>query len=198
MPIGLKTTDDEQGDLSAIRPDARLQSDRRQDPARRGPEGRRNLARDPPAVPGCGPTPRGTQNHRDRSSGYPILDVDDAEGWGRLNLFAAADGYGAFDGDVTGGNGRQLWRLSSNGQLAQRYLRSRQVDQARHRHTQAAGSQSLPRRHGNPGRRVGGRFRDGPGARRCLRQRRHLGQQQLPPRSTSMATTPSSPVPHWN
>ncbi len=31
-------------------------------------------------------------------SGYPILD--DAEGWGRLNLFAAADGYGAFNGDV--------------------------------------------------------------------------------------------------
>ncbi len=32
-------------------------------------------------------------------SGYPVLD--DAEGWGRLNLFAAADGYGAFNGDVT-------------------------------------------------------------------------------------------------
>jgi len=31
-------------------------------------------------------------------SGYPLLD--DAEGWGRLNLFAAADGYGAFGGDV--------------------------------------------------------------------------------------------------
>ncbi|SFE70877.1 autotransporter-associated beta strand repeat-containing protein [Paenibacillus algorifonticola] len=33
------------------------------------------------------------------SSGYPVLD--DPEGWGRLNLFAAADGYGAFDSDVT-------------------------------------------------------------------------------------------------
>jgi len=32
------------------------------------------------------------------SSGYPV--ADDAEGWGRLNLFAAADGYGAFNGDV--------------------------------------------------------------------------------------------------
>lgn len=31
-------------------------------------------------------------------SGYPLLD--DAEGWGRLNLFAAADGYGAFNGSV--------------------------------------------------------------------------------------------------
>jgi autotransporter-associated beta strand protein len=31
-------------------------------------------------------------------SGFPVLD--DAEGWGRLNLFAAADGYGAFHGDV--------------------------------------------------------------------------------------------------
>ncbi|MEM1505547.1 phosphatase PAP2 family protein [Domibacillus sp. 8LH] len=32
-------------------------------------------------------------------SGYPVLD--DAEGWGRLNLFAAADGYGAFIHNVT-------------------------------------------------------------------------------------------------
>ena len=32
-------------------------------------------------------------------SGYPILD--DSEGWGRINLVAAADGYGAFDGDVS-------------------------------------------------------------------------------------------------
>lgn len=32
-------------------------------------------------------------------SGYPLLD--DTEGWGRLNLVAAADGYGAFNGDVT-------------------------------------------------------------------------------------------------
>jgi autotransporter-associated beta strand protein len=32
-------------------------------------------------------------------SGYPVLD--DTEGWGRLNLVAAADGYGAFNADVT-------------------------------------------------------------------------------------------------
>jgi len=32
-------------------------------------------------------------------SGYPAMD--DAEGWGRLNLFAAADGYGSFNGDVS-------------------------------------------------------------------------------------------------
>lgn len=32
-------------------------------------------------------------------SGYPVLD--DPEGWGRLNLFAAADGYGAFNSNVT-------------------------------------------------------------------------------------------------
>ncbi|TRL41946.1 acid phosphatase [Rhizobium straminoryzae] len=31
-------------------------------------------------------------------SGFPIMS--DAEGWGRLNLFAAADGYASFDGDV--------------------------------------------------------------------------------------------------
>lgn len=33
------------------------------------------------------------------ASGYPLMD--DAEGWGRLNLFAAADGYGNFNGDVS-------------------------------------------------------------------------------------------------
>ncbi|AOZ90877.1 acid phosphatase [Paenibacillus crassostreae] len=32
-------------------------------------------------------------------SGYPVLD--DAEGWGRLNLYAAADGYGALVDNVT-------------------------------------------------------------------------------------------------
>ena len=32
-------------------------------------------------------------------AGYPV--IDGPELWGRLNLFAAADGYGAFDGDVT-------------------------------------------------------------------------------------------------
>ncbi|WP_432460651.1 MULTISPECIES: phosphatase PAP2 family protein [unclassified Agarivorans] len=31
-------------------------------------------------------------------SGYPMLDK--TNGWGRINLVAAADGYGAFDGDV--------------------------------------------------------------------------------------------------
>jgi autotransporter-associated beta strand protein len=31
-------------------------------------------------------------------AGYPLLDGP--EQWGRLNLFAAADGYGSFDGDV--------------------------------------------------------------------------------------------------
>jgi autotransporter-associated beta strand protein len=31
-------------------------------------------------------------------AGYPLLD--DGEGWGRLDLFTAADGYAAFDGDV--------------------------------------------------------------------------------------------------
>jgi autotransporter-associated beta strand protein len=31
-------------------------------------------------------------------SGYPLLD--DSNGWGRINLVAAADGFGAFDGDV--------------------------------------------------------------------------------------------------
>lgn len=50
------------------------------------------------------------------ASGYPIMD--DPEGWGRLNLFAAADGYGRFDGDVTvtmnasldGFNAKDSWR----------------------------------------------------------------------------------------
>lgn len=49
-------------------------------------------------------------------SGYPVMN--DAEGWGRLNLFAAADGYGAFNGNVIvamdaskgGLNAADLWR----------------------------------------------------------------------------------------
>ena len=58
-------------------------------------------------------------------SGYPILD--DAEGWGRLNLVAAADGYGALSGDVRvtmdaskgGFNALDRWRndISGTGQL---------------------------------------------------------------------------------
>ncbi|MDP5238012.1 phosphatase PAP2 family protein [Uliginosibacterium sp. 31-16] len=49
-------------------------------------------------------------------SGYPL--ANDEEGWGRLNLFAAADGYGAFNGDVAvsmdaslgGFNARDSWK----------------------------------------------------------------------------------------
>ncbi|OOM79144.1 phosphatase PAP2 family protein [Clostridium sp. BL-8] len=58
-------------------------------------------------------------------SGYPLLD--DAEGWGRLNLFAAADGYGAFNSAVTvnmdaskgGFNASDNWRndISGSGSL---------------------------------------------------------------------------------
>ncbi len=55
------------------------------------------------------------------ASGYPVLD--DAEGWGRLNLFGAADGYGAFNGDVTvsmdasngGFNALDSWRNDISG-----------------------------------------------------------------------------------
>lgn len=54
-------------------------------------------------------------------SGYPLLD--DPEGWGRLNLFAAADGYGAFIEDVTvnmsaGASGfaaKDVWRNDITG-----------------------------------------------------------------------------------
>ncbi|GJG98155.1 phosphatase PAP2 family protein [Cupriavidus pauculus] len=50
------------------------------------------------------------------ASGYPVMD--DAEGWGRLNLFAAGDGYGAFNGNVVvsmdaskgGFNASDIWR----------------------------------------------------------------------------------------
>lgn len=49
-------------------------------------------------------------------SGFPL--ANDSEGWGRLNLFAAADGFGAFNGDVTvtmnaaqgGFHARDVWR----------------------------------------------------------------------------------------
>ena len=55
------------------------------------------------------------------ASGYPVLD--DAEGWGRLNLFAAADGYAAFSGNVVlnmdaskgGFNASDRWRNDIGG-----------------------------------------------------------------------------------
>lgn len=54
-------------------------------------------------------------------SGYPVLD--DAEGWGRLNLFSAADGYGAFTNNVAvnmdaskgGFNALDRWRNNISG-----------------------------------------------------------------------------------
>ncbi|WP_366514419.1 S-layer homology domain-containing protein [Paenibacillus sp.] len=59
------------------------------------------------------------------ASGYPALD--DPEGWGRLNLFAAADGYGAFNHDVKitmdaakgGFHAQDIWRndISGTGKL---------------------------------------------------------------------------------
>ncbi|RCS21790.1 autotransporter domain-containing protein [Phyllobacterium salinisoli] len=58
-------------------------------------------------------------------SGYPVMD--DPEGYGRLNLFAAVDGYGAFREDVTvnmdksldGFNAFDAWRndISGSGKL---------------------------------------------------------------------------------
>lgn len=58
-------------------------------------------------------------------SGYPVLD--DAEGWGRLNLFAASNGYGSFETDVIvkmdaskgGFNAFDTWRndISGKGKL---------------------------------------------------------------------------------
>jgi autotransporter-associated beta strand protein len=55
------------------------------------------------------------------ASGYPVLD--DAEGWGRLNLFVAADDYGAFNGNVIvsmdatqgGFNAADTWRNAISG-----------------------------------------------------------------------------------
>ena len=54
-------------------------------------------------------------------AGYPVLD--DPEGWGRLNLFAAADGYAAFTGNVVvnmdaskgGGYAADRWRNDIGG-----------------------------------------------------------------------------------
>ncbi|WP_322047635.1 acid phosphatase [Paraburkholderia sp. J67] len=60
------------------------------------------------------------------ASGYPVMD--DAEGWGRLNMFAAADGYGIFNGNVSvsmdatkgGFNAADTWRndISGAGKLS--------------------------------------------------------------------------------
>lgn len=55
------------------------------------------------------------------ASGYPVMD--DPEGWGRLNLFSAADGYGAFTGNVVlvmdaakgGFNAADRWRNDIGG-----------------------------------------------------------------------------------
>lgn len=55
------------------------------------------------------------------ASGYPI--ISDPEGWGRLDLFRAADGYGAFNGDVTlvmdaskgGFNAADTWKNAISG-----------------------------------------------------------------------------------
>ncbi|TCU14361.1 acid phosphatase [Rhizobium sullae] len=62
------------------------------------------------------------------ASGYPLLD--DAEGYGRLNFFAAADGYGAFEDEVTvtmdaakgGFNELDTWRndIQGTGRLVKR------------------------------------------------------------------------------
>jgi autotransporter-associated beta strand protein len=59
-------------------------------------------------------------------SGYPL--GNDGEGWGRLNLFAAADGYGSFNGDVSvtmdaslgGFHARDSWRndIAGKGKLS--------------------------------------------------------------------------------
>ncbi|MDD7962021.1 phosphatase PAP2 family protein [Microbacterium thalli] len=55
------------------------------------------------------------------ASGHAVLD--DAEGWGRLNLFEASNGYGAFDTDVTvtmdaaagGASAADTWRNDIDG-----------------------------------------------------------------------------------
>lgn len=62
------------------------------------------------------------------ASVYPVLN--DPEGWGRLNLFAAADGFGAFPNDVTvtmdaakgGFNSKDTWRnpISGKGGLTKK------------------------------------------------------------------------------
>lgn len=59
------------------------------------------------------------------ASGYPVMD--DSEGWGRLNMFAAGDGYGVFNGNVSvsmdatkgGFNAADTWRndISGTGKL---------------------------------------------------------------------------------
>lgn len=59
------------------------------------------------------------------ASGYPVMD--DPEGWGRMNLFSAADGYAAFTGNVVlsmdaaqgGFNASDRWRndIAGTGKL---------------------------------------------------------------------------------
>ena len=73
--------------------------------------------------------------------------LDDGSGWARLNLFAAAGGYGAFNSQVTRDDERRLGRLQRHRLVEQQHQRPGRPHQARHRHPGAGRQQHLHRRH---------------------------------------------------
>lgn len=103
-------------------------------------------------------------------SGYVLLDG--FEQWGRLNLFAAADGYGGFDRDVTvaldaaaGGFGAaDSWRndIDGDGGLTKKGSGSLHSDRP----------QQVHRRNRGEGRHAGRRLVPRAGPRRCAGVRR--------------------------
>ncbi len=86
-------------------------------------------------------------------SGYVLLDG--FEQWGRLNLFAAADGYGSFESDVDRHAQRGGPRLQCGRCLAQRHRRPGQADEDRHRQAHADRPEHLHGRDGPQGRQAG-------------------------------------------
>ncbi len=107
-------------------------------------------------------------------SGGPI---DNGTGWARLNLYAAASGYGAFPSNVTVSMNAALGGLNAFDIWSNADLRPRRPDAARLRHPGTGRQQQLYRRHRRAGRharghRHGGRQRGGL-VRRELRRQRH-------------------------
>jgi hypothetical protein len=88
------------------------------------------------------------------ASGYPVMD--DAEGWGRLNLFAAADGYGSFSGNVT--IVMDAPRAASTPWTAGATTSAAAASWSRHGHPEAGRRQQLDRRHRTDGRHAAGRI----------------------------------------
>ena len=117
------------------------------------------------------------------------VPLDDGTGWARLNLYAAASGYGAFNTNVTVDMNAALGGLNAFDVWSNDDLRPWRSDLARLRHPDPGRQQQLYRRH----RR----------ARRHARGHRHGGRQSwrsgpaplLLATASSAVRSPCSPAP---